>query len=294
MLSTGLPKFVIATLVLVAPFKPIHAEESGHDAATDRMKIAVLDVMGSGPVDPQYVEGLSGVLAANVAAHRDLEITTSADIRQLLGLEAERQLLGCDGGSCMAEIGGALGVDFLISAEVSRVGENWLLNAGLVDVKRARTLHRVSRRTRDENELIDILGDVTAELLAELGLERRTPAAAGATGASVGRRSLAANTALGVGSLAFVGGGILYGGAWLTHSAHQSGQSLDGDPAISWSQAQAAQRNAAIGVGLLAGGAAITAASFFFPRKSPGTPSIALVPVNQGGLLVLDFSSEPR
>ncbi len=283
-------KRLVVAFFLAAPLGAASADDETEPASKEEIQIAVLDVLGSGPVDPQYVEGLSGVLAAEVASRPELAVTTSADIRQILGFEAERQLLGCDGSSCMAEIGGALGVDYLISAEVSRVGANWLLNAGLVDVKNARTVHRISRRTRDEDELIDILIEATQEILVQLGLEAAAPVAHHRPTASRGRRSLTSNVALGVGAAGVVGGGILYGTSWATHSAHQAGQ--EGEPAITWAEAQAAQRNAAIGVGLLAGGAAIATASFFLPRTAGGGPALAFVPVDGGGLLVMGFLLE--
>ena len=267
--------------------------EAVEPALEEPIQVAVLDVLGSGPVDPSQVEGLSGVLAAQVSGRPGLTVTTSSDIRQVLGFEAERQLLGCDDTACFAEIGGALGVDYLIAAEVSKVGASWLLNVGLVDLERARTVHRVSHRTREEEELIDLLIEATAEILVHLGVEAAPAARVSSIAEPVsGRRSVGPYVGMAAGSLAVVGGGILYGGAWATYSAHQAGQPIDEVPTVTRSEADAARRNAALGVGLLAGGAAVTAASFLLPRMMDRGPALAVVPVDDGGLLLVAFSLE--
>ena len=94
------------------------------------------------------------------------------------------------------------------------------------------------------------------------------------------------------GSLGIVGGGILYGSAWATYSAHKAGQPIGEVPTVTRSEADAARRNAAIGVGLLAGGVAVTAASFLLPRRKDHGPALAVVPVDDGGLLLIAFTLE--
>ncbi len=97
---------------------------------------------------------------------------------------------------------------------------------------------------------------------------------------------------LGTGSLSVVVGSALLGSSWRTHSAHQAGQPAGEVPTVTWSEAQAARRNAAIGVGLLAGGIAVTTASFVLPQRLQRSPAMAIVPVERGGMMVASFSWE--
>jgi len=53
-----------------------------------------------------------------------LRIVTMADLAQLLGLERQKQLLGCDESSCLAEVTAGLGADGLIRVSVTRTGKS--------------------------------------------------------------------------------------------------------------------------------------------------------------------------
>jgi TolB-like protein len=75
-------------------------------------------------------------LATRLIEH-GLVVTTPRDIANVLGLERQRQLLGCDeGASCIAELAGALGVKELVSGQVARVDGSFRL---VIKVLRADT-----------------------------------------------------------------------------------------------------------------------------------------------------------
>src|SRR4051794_4567099 len=66
-----------------------------------------------------YVERFATVLASTGT----VKVTTSRDIAQVIGLERQRQLLGCaDETSCLAELAGGLGVDAVLSGSLARTG----------------------------------------------------------------------------------------------------------------------------------------------------------------------------
>jgi TolB-like protein len=66
--------------------------------------------------------------------------------------------MGCTEGSCLVEIGGALGVQYLLSSEVGRVGNRWLMSIALLDVARAAALRRVSRAAARQEDLVELAG----------------------------------------------------------------------------------------------------------------------------------------
>ena len=43
----------------------------------------------------------------------------------MLSMEQQKQALGCDDDSCLAQLGGALGVPYLFSADVGALGGDW-------------------------------------------------------------------------------------------------------------------------------------------------------------------------
>ncbi|MBI3179216.1 MAG: PEGA domain-containing protein, partial [Deltaproteobacteria bacterium] len=73
---------------------------------------------------------------------------SSQDIRQMLAMEAAKQAVGCDDVVCLAEIGGALGADYMISGSVLLTAEVFLIQLQLMNIKQARVEQRVAREYR--------------------------------------------------------------------------------------------------------------------------------------------------
>ncbi|MGC4122848.1 MAG: hypothetical protein QM765_51405 [Myxococcales bacterium] len=136
-------------------------------APVKRVKIAVLDVRAVGAFDPKTVQGLS-TLVASEAAKGPFKVYAGADLSALMGFEKQKQLLGCAESSCLAELGGALGVDYLLSTEVSEIGGVWLLSMTLLDVVHSQAANRVTQRTEKLKELIDLAQTATTEALSAI------------------------------------------------------------------------------------------------------------------------------
>jgi hypothetical protein len=147
---------------------------------TEAPKVAVLDVKAVGNLDPASVVALSSLIASEAARSR-VKVISGADLQALVGLEVQKQLAGCSDGSCLAQVGGALGVDYLLASEIGEVGGRWLLTTTLLDVARSTALARVTKVAKTPGELVDVAGAAVAETLAALSpaqLPAATPAAA--------------------------------------------------------------------------------------------------------------------
>jgi hypothetical protein len=72
----------------------------------------------------------------------------------MLGMERQKELLGCDDISCMAQIGGALGVDALLSVKVGKIGSTYRLSASLIHIAKAEVLVRASTQTSGEADAL--------------------------------------------------------------------------------------------------------------------------------------------
>jgi len=132
------------------------------------VRIAVLDVQATGAGDKKTVEGLSPLLASEVARRPGLTVVAGSDLRALVGFERQKQLLGCTEGSCLTEIAGALGVAYLVSSECSKVGNTWLLSLALLDAGKALALKRLTRRAYTDDSLVDEAVRAVDELLTAL------------------------------------------------------------------------------------------------------------------------------
>src|SRR5882757_2883687 len=72
-------------------------------------------------VDPSLGGYAEDRLAAKLAA-RGFQVTTPADLEAVMGLERQKQLLGCsEDSSCLAEISSALGVPLVATGRLTRL-----------------------------------------------------------------------------------------------------------------------------------------------------------------------------
>lgn len=97
---------------------------------------------------------------------RGLSVITSSDMQAVLGIERQRQLLGCsdDASSCMAELAGALGADGVVTGTVVRVGKKYQVNVRIIDARSARPLALYSEQAGREDDLFGVL-DLAAQAL---------------------------------------------------------------------------------------------------------------------------------
>ncbi len=167
-------RFVLPLALLMLP----SLAQAGQPAAR-KAKVAVLDIKVVGAVDPQELQGLSALIASE-ASKGPARVISGADLSALLGFDRQKKLLGCSEGSCLAEIGGALGVDYLLTSEVSRVGKLYLLSLTLLDVARAQALQRLTRRAQSAEALVDVTIEAVGAILRD-GLPPTSSAPAVAT-----------------------------------------------------------------------------------------------------------------
>jgi hypothetical protein len=127
-------------------------------------------------VDESVGGALNDLIATQFAEDETLEVLDSAAVEALVDQDQQRQLLGCDAVSCLAEIGAAMGVDLLVDSSLSAIGNSYLLNIKVIDSKNVRVLRRVSKRIpNDEKFLLDGVIAAINELEGRTG---KTPAAA--------------------------------------------------------------------------------------------------------------------
>src|SRR5262245_56458924 len=87
----------------------------------------------------------------------ELEVVTRSQISQLLGLERQRQLLGCEGSSCIAELSGALGASLVLTGSIARVGQGYAVSFKLVAAASGATVVSSSDRLESEEKVYDWL-----------------------------------------------------------------------------------------------------------------------------------------
>ena len=129
-------------------------------------KVAVMPVASGEGVPGRTAEAVTEAVTAQVRRYAGVDVITQKEIKAVLSLEQQKQLLGCQTDSCMAEIGGALGVDRMITGDLAKIGESWLFHLKLVDAVKVRVVAQSDRRLRrgSIDDVLDVLPAMVVEL----------------------------------------------------------------------------------------------------------------------------------
>ena len=142
-------------------------------AQDDDVPIAVMDLAGRG-VDEAAAGALTTEVGNTLTQLRVFRVITREDIKRLLQLEQTRaRCTGRVDAACMAEIGGALGVDYLVYGEVAKFGRTYSLSLVMLDIGRARAVNRVNRKITDAANLLTETERATKRLVRPLLRNKR-------------------------------------------------------------------------------------------------------------------------
>lgn len=142
------------------------------------IKLAASEWCSAG-LDPVLASTLEGRFFDLLHAN-GLDVTSPKDVSAVLGLERQKQLMGCSGeASCLAELGGALGVDGILYGCVVKAGSGFTATLRAISTKSAQPISSFSERLKNEDALQDWL-DAKAKAMAE-----EIKAAMGATGSGI-------------------------------------------------------------------------------------------------------------
>ncbi|MEK7704885.1 MAG: hypothetical protein AAB426_07995, partial [Myxococcota bacterium] len=78
------------------------------------------------------------------------QVIGAQDINAILGLDKMKDALGCNDLSCAVQIGGALGVDLLLTGSVSTLGDEMIVSLTLIDTRESVAKKRAQARVADE------------------------------------------------------------------------------------------------------------------------------------------------
>ena len=116
-----------------------------------KLSFAVFNLKPTG-LSPDTAANLTQVLTTEVKGVEGASVVSRDDIAAMLQLESARMQAGCDDAGCMAEIGGALGVDRLITGDAGKVGTLYIVNLRLLDVRHGVVENRVTESFEGNEE----------------------------------------------------------------------------------------------------------------------------------------------
>lgn len=119
-------------------------------------------------LDPKLVEFYADHLAQRLG-FAGVAVVSQKEIQGVLGLERQRQLLGCGAeSSCMTELAGALGVDGLLVGTLAKVADTFQLNLKVISAGDASTLCSYAVKADEEEVLLKQLNLAAKEMAREL------------------------------------------------------------------------------------------------------------------------------
>jgi hypothetical protein len=129
-------------------------------------KVAVLDVQTTG-LDVALVTLLTEVLSAEVESLRFFDsVISGRDIATMMGFERQRDLLGCTDETCLAELGGALGVDRIVASHVGKLGKSYIVQIKLINIVDQKTERRIYEQVKaDDDVLIETIRECVQKLV---------------------------------------------------------------------------------------------------------------------------------
>lgn len=163
------------------PPTPGTADEAGavRDASVPTLLVLSLDTAG---VSADEASILDGMIANALTGRDDIEVVTAEELRQMIELEGEKQALGCDDTSCLGEIAGAMGAQYVLFGKVGRLGELTVVQVNLFDSTAAKTVTRQEIKEQGielvAEQIQPAVDSIVAHLMGAPVVERPTPVAA--------------------------------------------------------------------------------------------------------------------
>ncbi len=148
-------------------------------ALADNNAVAVLNIQGTG-VELSLLPTLTEVLTVEVDNLGMYKVVSGRDVEAMLGFEKQKDIIGCTDAACLAEIGGALGVDRIVASHIGKVGDTFVVNIKLINIRMADTEARVYETV--EGKVDKLISTIRKSVIKLLGPGSKAATAMGVTG----------------------------------------------------------------------------------------------------------------
>ena len=151
---------------------------AGGSQAEGRTKIMVLNLTASERDLQPLADSLSESVLTELQRSKNLEVVGQSDVASMLGVERQKQLLGCAESVCLAALSGALGTPWLVTGSVARLGKAYRLDLKLLQASNGAATWRDGKTTQNDAEVFEVLTAMVKDLVR--ALDPTAPARVGA------------------------------------------------------------------------------------------------------------------
>ncbi len=147
-------------------------------AHAERTRVVVLGVNASDPKLKQLADSIGEQILTELSREKRLDPIGTSDVSAVLGLERQKQMLGCtdQSASCLAEISAALGAPFLVTGNLAKAGKATRVDIKLIRARDGKAVFRDGRNFKDESEMFDLVSSIVQALVASMDLPAEKPA----------------------------------------------------------------------------------------------------------------------
>ena len=150
------------------------AEAAAAKPATPRFTRVMVGTLKRDPEVPEKVARfVTQALVQELRKLEHLQVSSAADIDEMLSFEEQKRLVGCTDEVCLSEIVAAMGVDQLVTGSLATTAKAHILTLNRLDVAQAKTLATVTKELekKDGEEFLAAIGPAVEQLFADVPLK---------------------------------------------------------------------------------------------------------------------------
>ncbi len=127
-------------------------------------EILIMPVKSQDAISSGYAKLATKIASAVVASFDEYHSITMDEVKELLTLEQQKQLLGCENINCYTNIAGLLGADLVLTGSVSKEGDVISLIFTLLEPKSGKSVERVAVLVRNKERFSEFTKKILLKL----------------------------------------------------------------------------------------------------------------------------------
>ncbi len=138
--------------------------------AADKVRVVMLNVNATSKKLEPLASSVTEQVMTELNETRRIDVVGSSDLAAVLGLERQKQLLGCgeQSTSCLAELSSALGAPWLVLGTLAQAGKSMRLDLKLIRAGDGKAIWRSGKSLKDEGEVFDAVSALVKGLIDAL------------------------------------------------------------------------------------------------------------------------------